>query len=136
MIFALLVARAAGQGGPADALQDSAAAAAAAVTRQQRFSELLRTYPDRPPSETFRQVAALVDEGPFEEHDRAEYWIGNARLVSGDRAGARAWFARLWRDHPQSVWTERSWLADQSGYSLASNACNIQFPGRWDGGGG
>jgi hypothetical protein len=113
LILALLVALAAAQDGTQtapDAVHGSAAAAAAAVTRQQHFTELLRTYPDRPPAETFRQVAALVDEGPFEEHDRAEYWIGNARLVSGDRDGARAWFARLWRDHPNSVWTERSWL--------------------------
>jgi hypothetical protein len=96
---------AASRPGAAVSTQDGAAA-----SRQERFVELLRTYPDRPPAQTFREVAALVDEGPFEEHDRAEYWIGNARLVSGDRAGARAWFARLWRDHPDSVWTERSWL--------------------------
>lgn len=78
--------------------------------REASFLELLRTYPERPPAETFRQVTALIDEGPFPEHDRAEYWIGSARLAAGDREGARLWFTRLGRDHPGSVWVERSWL--------------------------
>ncbi len=78
--------------------------------RQERFLHLLRTYPDRPPADTFAQVAALIEEGPFAERDRAEYWIGSARLAAGDRAGARAWFGRLSRDYPGSVWEERSWL--------------------------
>jgi hypothetical protein len=75
-----------------------------------RFLELLRTYPERPPAETFRQVAALIDEGDFAERDRAEYWIGSARLAAADRDGARQWFARLGRDYPDSIWAERSWL--------------------------
>jgi hypothetical protein len=78
--------------------------------REESFLELLRTYPERPPAETFRQVTALLDQGPFPEHDRAEYWIGSARLAAGDREGARVWFKRLGRDHPGSVWVERSWL--------------------------
>jgi hypothetical protein len=81
-----------------------------AAAREDRFLYLLRTYPDRPPSETFRQAAALIDEGPFPERDRAEYWIASARLAAGDRDGARTWFARLARDYPGSVWEERSWL--------------------------
>jgi len=80
------------------------------TSRQDRFQYLLRTYPDRPPAETFREVAQLIEEGPFAERDRAEYWIGSARLAAGDRAGARAWFARLGRDYPGSVWEQRSWL--------------------------
>jgi hypothetical protein len=55
-------------------------------------------------------VARLVDEGPFPERDRAEYWIASARLAAGDRPGAREWFARVGRDYPASVWEERSWL--------------------------
>ena len=82
----------------------------AAAAREDRFVDLLRTYPTRPPVETFRQVAQLIDEGAFPERDRAEYWIGSARLAAGDRAGARAWFSRLARDYPGSVWEERSWL--------------------------
>jgi hypothetical protein len=78
--------------------------------REQRFLELLRTYPDRPPAATFREVAALVDQGPFAERDRAEYWMGSARLAAGDRAGARAWFERVLRDYPDGAWAERSWL--------------------------
>lgn len=87
--------------------------------------ELLRTYPDRPPSETFRQVAELVEAGPFPQRDRAEYWIATARLSTGDRAGARAWFARLARDYPGSIWHERSLLglaeaaAEERDYSAA-----------------
>lgn len=82
----------------------------AAAGSQQQFSELLRTYPERPPAETFAQVARLIDQGEFPGRDRAEYWIGSARLASGDRDGARQWFARLERDYPASVWTQRSWL--------------------------
>ena len=80
------------------------------AAREQRFLELLRSYPERPPEESFRLVAALVDAGPFPQRDRAEFWIGSARLAAQDRAGARAWFARLAQDHPGSVWVERSWL--------------------------
>ena len=100
MILALLVA----------ALTVEAQPSAIEGAREQSFLALLRTYPDRPPAETFKQVAALIDEGEFPEHDRAEYWIGSARLAAGDRDGARRWFARLGRDHPSSVWVERSWL--------------------------
>lgn len=85
-------------------------AVGSAEAREERFLELLRTYPDRPPAQTFQQVSALIDEGSFPERDRAEYWIGSARLAAGDRDGARLWFVKLGRDHPQSVWVERSWL--------------------------
>jgi hypothetical protein len=81
-----------------------------AAAREDRFLELLRSYPERPPAETFRQVQGLIEEGPFAERDRAEYWIGSARLAAGDRDGARLWFARVARDYPGSVWDERSWL--------------------------
>jgi tetratricopeptide (TPR) repeat protein len=94
----------------APAPPDDRAGAGAEATRQDRFLYLLRTYPERPPADTFRQVAALVDEGDFAERARAEYWIGAARLAAGDRAGARAWFARLAHDYPGSVWEERSWI--------------------------
>jgi len=97
----------------------------AAAAREQRFLELLRTYPDRPSAETFQRVARLVDEGDFPQRDRAEYWIGSARLSTGDRRGARAWFERVARDYPGSVWQERSWLglaeaaAQERDYSAA-----------------
>jgi hypothetical protein len=81
-----------------------------AAAREQLFLTLLRTYPERPPAVTFREVAGLIDEGPFAERDRAEYWIGSARLAASDRDGARLWFARLARDYPGSVWEERSWI--------------------------
>jgi hypothetical protein len=97
VIAALLLAALAADGAPESA-------------RQQSFLELLRTYPERPPVETFKQVTALIEAGPFPERDRAEYWIGSARLAAGDREGARLWFKRLGRDHPGSVWVERSWL--------------------------
>jgi hypothetical protein len=84
--------------------------AAATSPREERFQELLSTYARRPPAETFRQVAQLVDEGPFEGRDRAEYWMGSARLAVGDADGARAWFSRLERDYPGSVWDQRGWL--------------------------
>ena len=89
---------------------DIAPPEAVAAAREDRFLTLLRTYPERPPSETFRQVAQLIDEGPFAERDRAEYWIGSARLAAGDLNGARAWFDRVSRDYPGSAWQERSWL--------------------------
>jgi hypothetical protein len=85
-------------------------AAAPPLSREERFQELLRTYPERPPAQTFRQVAQLVEEGPFEGRDRAEYWMGSARLALGDGEGARQWFSRLSRDYPGSVWDERGWL--------------------------
>ena len=80
------------------------------AAREHRFLELLRSYPERPPADTFRQVGQLIDEGPFAERDRAEYWIGSARLAAGDRDGARAAFGRVAKDYPGSVWEERSWL--------------------------
>jgi tetratricopeptide (TPR) repeat protein len=83
---------------------------AVAPSRQERFQELLRTYAQRPPAETFREVAQLVDEGSFESRDRAEYWMGSARLALGDGEGAREWFSRLSRDYPGSVWDQRGWL--------------------------
>ena len=82
----------------------------AAAARGDRFLDLLRTYPERPPAETFRQVAQLIEEGPFAERDRAEYWIGSARLAAGDRDGARQWFGRVQRDYPGSVWEERTFI--------------------------
>jgi hypothetical protein len=83
---------------------------AAAPSREERFLELLRTYAERPPAETFRQVTELVEEGPFDGRDRAEYWMGSARLALGDFEGARQWFSRLSRDHPGTPWDERGWL--------------------------
>ncbi|MGZ6143506.1 MAG: tetratricopeptide repeat protein, partial [Myxococcales bacterium] len=47
---------------------------------------------------------------PFAERDRAEYWIGSARLAAGDREGARLWFTRVSKDYPGSVWEERSFV--------------------------
>ena len=81
-----------------------------AQAREDRFLGLLRSYPERPPAETFQQVAHLVDEGPFAGRDRAEYWIGSAQLAAGHPASARLWFGRLSRDYPGSVWEERSWV--------------------------
>jgi tetratricopeptide (TPR) repeat protein len=83
---------------------------AAAATPEDRFAELLRTYAERPPAETLRQVERLVEQGPFEGRDRAEYWMGSARLALGDFAGARQWFSRLSRDYPGTAWDERGWL--------------------------
>jgi hypothetical protein len=91
------------------AVADAQPADAAAV-RQERFLYYLRTYPDRPPDETLGAVAALVDQGPFRERDRAIYWLGSARLSLGDRVGLRRWFAKLQREHPQTVWVERGYL--------------------------
>ena len=34
---------------------------AAAAGAEERFLYLLRTYPERPPAETFRQVAQLIE---------------------------------------------------------------------------
>lgn len=87
-----------------------AAAVAVPQEREQRFLELLRTYPQRAPAETFREVAALIDAGDFAERDRAEYWIGSARLAVSELDGARAWFARVARDYPSSPWAERALL--------------------------
>jgi hypothetical protein len=81
-----------------------------ALSAEEQFLQLLRTYPDRPPAETFRRVEQLIEQGPFEERDRAEFWIASAALAQGDRAKARNWFGRLARDYPGSVWEERSWL--------------------------
>ncbi len=97
---------------------------------QARFLDLLRTYPERPPAETFALVTRLIEQSTpdgFPERDRAEYWIGSARLAAGDRAGAREWFNRLARDSPASVWTQRSWLglgdasAQEGHYAAALN---------------
>jgi tetratricopeptide (TPR) repeat protein len=91
----------------------AAAAAAGAVEaegRGERFLELLRTYPERKPELSLALAARLVDEGPFADRDRAEYWIGSASLSLHDLAGARAWFARLARDYPDSPWTGRGEL--------------------------
>lgn len=82
----------------------------AASAAQEQFLYLLRSYPERAPAETFQRVERLVEAGPFEERDRAEFWIGSAALAAGDRAKARAWFGRVARDYPGSAWEERSWL--------------------------
>jgi hypothetical protein len=82
----------------------------AADTREKQFTYLLRTYPERPPDVTLGQVAQLVDQGPFAERDRAIFWIGSARLSLADHAAARVWFAKLSREHPDSVWVQRSYL--------------------------
>ena len=86
------------------------APAVVAQAREDRFLDLLRSYPERPPAETFQKVAQLVDEGDFEGRARAEYWIGSAQLAAGDGGGARAWFGRLSRDYPDSIWEERGWI--------------------------
>ena len=88
----------------------SASASESEAARQERFLYLLRTYPERPADETLGQVAALVDQGPFSERDRAIYWLGSARLSLGDRPGLRRWYERLRREYPGSVWVERSHL--------------------------
>jgi hypothetical protein len=87
-------------------------AAPAAAERQQRFLEILRTYPQRPPEESLQLVEALVDQGPFEERDRALYWLGSVRLTARDPAGARRPFARLRAEHPGSIWVERADLGE------------------------
>jgi len=78
--------------------------------RQERFLYLLRTYPQRAPRDTLGQVEGIVEEGDFAEHDRAEYWMGSAWLALQERERARKWFGRVAKDHPGSVWVERSWL--------------------------
>jgi len=70
----------------------------------------LRTYPQRAPRDTLAQVEQLVLEGDFPEHDRAEYWMGSAWLALQEVARARGWFERVGRDHPGSIWVERSWV--------------------------
>jgi tetratricopeptide (TPR) repeat protein len=100
-VLALACAAAAGAAGAVEAEAEG---------RGERFLELLRTYPERKPELSLALAARLVDEGPFAERDRAEYWIGSASLSLGDLAGARAWFARLARDYPDSPWTGRSEL--------------------------
>ena len=83
---------------------------ATATARQERFLYLLRTYPQRAPRDTLAQVEQLVLEGDFPEHDRAEYWMGSAWLALQEVARARGWCERVGRDHPGSVWVERSWV--------------------------
>jgi hypothetical protein len=78
--------------------------------RQERFLDLLRTYPERAPRKTLAAVERLLEEGEFAEHDRAEYWMGSAWLALQERERARRWFGRVAKDHPDSVWVERSWL--------------------------
>ena len=114
---AVVVASAAGAGAPEpfpgrilSQGSDTPAAAPSETARHDRFLYLLRTYPERPIADSFAAAAALIDQGPFPERDRAEYWVGSARLAASDREGARAWFARLERDYPGSVWVERSFL--------------------------
>jgi hypothetical protein len=92
------------------ALVLSLAAGTEPAVREERFRFLLHTFPERPPAETFRQVEKLIEEGPFPQHDRAEYWMGSAALAAGDRESARRWFTRVAKDHPASVWEDRSWL--------------------------
>ena len=87
-------------------------ALATPAERQDRFHELLRSYPSRPPAESVALVSALIDEGPFDERDRALYWIGSVSLQRRDFAAARSLFARLRRDHPASPWIERADLGE------------------------
>src|ERR1700682_4104022 len=107
------------------ALLLSLAASTEPSAREERFLFLLHTFPERPPAETFRQMEKLIEEGPFPQHDRAEYWMGSAALAAGDRESARRWFARVAKDHPASVWEERGWLglgdaaAQERGYGEA-----------------
>lgn len=96
LLLALALAAAPVSGGPA--------------ARDARFQDLLRTYPERPPARSLELAEGLVADGDFGERPRAEHWIGSVRLSLGDRAGARAWFARLSREHPGSVWAERAQL--------------------------
>ncbi|MFL5310865.1 MAG: tetratricopeptide repeat protein [Myxococcales bacterium] len=51
-----------------------------------------------------------MEEGEFAEHDRAEYWLGSAWLALREREAATRWFGRVGKDHPESLWVERSWL--------------------------
>ena len=88
------------------------AAAGTPEARQERFLELLRTYPQRPMTESHRLAAGLIDEGPFPERDRAIFWIGSAKLAGKDLDGARSSFARLRREHPGSPWIERALLGE------------------------
>ena len=81
-----------------------------ATARQEKFLYLLRSYPQRPPRDTLGQVEQLVQQGDFPDHDRAEAWLGSAWLALQERQAARRWFERVARDHPGSVWVERSWL--------------------------
>jgi tetratricopeptide (TPR) repeat protein len=112
------------------------AAEAEAEWRGERFLELLRTYPERTPELSLALAARLVDEGPFAERDRAEYWIGSASLSLGDRSGARAWFVRLARDYPDSPWTGRSELgladaaAQERRYGEALAHCRLALAAR------
>jgi hypothetical protein len=87
--------------------------------RQARFLELLRTYPSRPSTESVALVTALIDEGPFAERDRALFWLGSVRLNALDLPSARAFFARLRREHPGSPWLERADLGE-------ADACAVE----------
>src|SRR5919198_2640351 len=70
-VAALAIAAAGLQGLPGAA---AASLDAGATGRQERFLELLRRYPQRPPRETVAQVEHLVDAGEFADRARAEYW--------------------------------------------------------------
>lgn len=104
---------------PVRAAADVADVAAAA--REARFLELLRSYGARPPAQSLAVAARLVDEGEFAGRPRAEQWIASASLSLGDPAAARAWFARLGRDHPESPWGERAQLG--LGDAAAAERC-------------
>lgn len=100
-----------------DSAASHIAQGADSAARQAKFVELLRTYPERTPADTFAQVEALLAQGPFEDRARAEYWLASARLAAGDRTGARDWFARLGREAPGSVWVERSLLGQADAFA-------------------
>lgn len=114
MIAALLLALAPAAAASARSLPEAIPAPPAmdaqAASRDARLLELQRSYPARPPAETLAMAARLVEEGPFPGRPRAEHWIASAWLSLGDPAGARAWFARLGRDHPAPPWAERAQL--------------------------
>ena len=88
-------------------LPASAEEADQSAQRQMRFVELLRTYPQRRPEVSLALVEKLVNAGTFPDRARAEYWLGSATLSLGQRDAARAWFARLVLDYPQSTWAWR-----------------------------
>jgi hypothetical protein len=102
-VVALVLAAAALQG-------NAAGPSAGSAERQERFTQLLRTYPQRPPRETVAQVERLVETGEFPDRDRAEYWAGTVLLSLHDSDGARRWYLRLQHDYADSPWVERGWV--------------------------